>query len=548
MSATECARAVVSALLKLGVEHVVLCPGSRSAPLAFAWEQAAREGRVELHVRIDERAAGFLALGIAKASGDVVPIVTTSGTAVGNLLPAVMEASHSGVPLAILSADRPTTMLHTGANQTTDQDRLYERFTRGEAQISGGEGNVRAWAYQVSRLVAAARGDRTRDPGPVQLNLAFSEPLTPEGGAWPDAPVTMVERAAATTAAFPVRGQGTVVLVGDASPEVGAYAAAVAGQAGYPLFSEPSGNARCADALRTYRLLLDTDLGREIQRVLVFGHPTLSRPVTRLLNRDDVEFIVVGDGARWADPGLRVGRVVDAVDCQPADPEWLNRWRTADTVASERLDELFAGDLSGPTVAGAVWEAVSAGTLVIGSSNPIRDLDLAPVLATTPRAYANRGLAGIDGTIATAVGVALVRGATTVVLGDLTFLHDVGSLLIGPLERRPDLRIVVVNDDGGSIFHGLEQGGDEYAESFERIFGTPTGVGIAPLAEAYGWRHRMLTDLAELREALRAPLSGQEILEVRVSRSDRREKTQMLQVFSKAKAAVSLDSLPNEDA
>lgn len=529
VNATECARTVVAALLQLGVEHVVLCPGSRSAPFAFAWEQAARAGTVELHVRIDERSAGFLALGLAKASGRLVPIVTTSGTAVGNLLPAVMEAAHSGVPILVLSADRPATMRHTGANQTTDQAGLFRRFTRADAEISGGEGTPRAWAFQVARLTAAALGVRSRDPGPVQLNVAFAEPLVPMGDAWPEITPTRLPAVAtpqAPTTRVEVPAAGTVALVGDGPPALGQRAAALAA-AGVPILSEPTGNARFGPAIRTYRLLLDTGLGAEIQRVLLFGHPTLSRPVTRLLARADVEVIAVAAGARWIDPGGNVSQVIDEVVIEPGRTDWAARWAAADRVLGERIDAEFGEELSGLTVAAALWRALGPDdTLVIGSSNPIRDLDLAPVSGSAPRAYANRGLAGIDGTLATAQGIALVHGPTTVLVGDLTFLHDVGSLLVGPLERIPDLRVVVVNDNGGSIFHVLEQGAEEYAGSFERVFGTPTGVAIAPLAAAYGWRHRDVTDLPTLRTLLAEPVTGREIIEIRVPRADRRAQAQ----------------------
>lgn len=525
MSATRCARAVVAALLELGVEHVVLCPGSRSAPLAFAWQAAAREGGVELHVRIDERSAGFLALGLAKASGQVVPIVTTSGTAVGNLLPAVMEAAHTGVPLLVSSADRPATLTHTGATQTTEQAGIFGGFVRASAVLSGAEGSPAAWAYQIGRLVAAARGDRTGDPGPVQLNLAFAEPLMPADEEWPDVSLTrVVTRAPGDMPVELASDRRTVVLVGDCTPEVGDRARLFAEHARVPLLSEPSGNARVAGAVRTYRVLLDGELGRRIERVVLFGHPTLSRPVTRLLARAELELVVVATGAQWVDPGLNADVVADAVTCGVGDPSWLAEWTEADQAVSAGLDRLLGAELSGLTIARVVWESLGvADSLVIGSSHPIRDLDLAPIGQRMPRVYANRGLSGIDGTVATAAGIALVNGPTTLLLGDLTLLHDVGGLLVGPLERRPLLRIVVVNDDGGSIFHILEQGADEHADSFERVFGTPTGVAIEPLAAAYGWDYQQVGTLAELRELLARPIAGREIVEVRVSRAGRRE-------------------------
>ncbi|MDO5683405.1 MAG: thiamine pyrophosphate-binding protein, partial [Propionibacteriaceae bacterium] len=192
MSATQCARSVALALVELGVRHVVLSPGSRSAPLAFAWETLARQGKIELHVRVDERGAAYLALGLAKATGTIVPIVTTSGTAVGNLLPAVMEAAHSGVPIMVLSTDRPVSVLHTGANQVTHQAGVFDRFVRASAQLSGAEGNTAAWVYQVGRLAAAALGTRSADPGPVHLNKAFAEPLVPSDDVWPEVRPTHV--------------------------------------------------------------------------------------------------------------------------------------------------------------------------------------------------------------------------------------------------------------------------------------------------------------------------------------------------------------------
>lgn len=524
-TATQIARAVASALVELGTRHVVLCPGSRSAPLAFAWQALAEAGKVELHVRIDERAAAYLALGLAKATGTVVPVVTTSGTAVGNLMPAMMEAAHSGVPLLVLTADRPAAMLHTGANQTTDQAGLFDRFARASAQV--GQDGVTAAVFQVGRLVTAALGVRTSDPGPVHLNLALSEPLTPDETPWPEVRPTQVETRVwnrwGYTPSKLTHELRTVVLVGDSTPEIGTRARSVAQAAGIPLFSEPSGNARRTPAISNYRLLLGTPLADKIERVLLFGHPTLSRPVSRLLARQDVEIIAVTNGARWVDPGCAVARVVNDVELTPGDPDWLATWVAADQDLALAL-AAEAQDLNGLGIAAAVWESAAhhQHRLVIGSSHPVRDLDLASVLPTAPVAYANRGLAGIDGTIATATGIALAHGPTTLLLGDLTFLHDAGALLIGPLERRPDLRVVVVNDDGGSIFHILEQGAPEHAATFERIFGTPTGAQLGQLAAGYGWNHRALATYADLRAALAKPITGPEILEVRIGRTDRR--------------------------
>ncbi|GAB3715674.1 2-succinyl-5-enolpyruvyl-6-hydroxy-3-cyclohexene-1-carboxylic-acid synthase [Mariniluteicoccus flavus] len=543
MSSATCALTIVETLRELGIRHAVLCPGSRSAPLAIALAEAAREGAIDLHVRIDERAAGFLALGLAQSlptdddERAVVPIITTSGTAVGNLVPAVMEASHAGIPLMVVSADRPSSMVHTGANQTTDQTRIFGDFVRADARISSQEGDPATWSFQVSRLAALATGTLTRDPGPVHLNAAFAEPLLPQGRAQATGGAAAhVHPTLAADDAYVLHDDApTVVLVGAATPQVGRRARRFAEDARLPLLAEPTSNARSGEAIRTYRLLLESSLGKEIRRVVVFGHPTLSRPVSRLLARTDVQLVIVADSPRWGAPRGRAV-VVPGVTHGPADPTWRDRWRSDDAAVSARVDTLVQdGPLTGQAVAAAVVASLGGGVLVAGSSNPIRDLDLAPVPERGATAYANRGLAGIDGTIATAQGIAFATGSpTTALMGDLTFLHDVGGLLIGPLERRPDLRIVVANDDGGSIFHTLEQGGPDHERSFERVFGTPTGVAVEPLARAYGWAYARAGSLTELESLLSKPIRGTEVIEVPLSRDGRRVLDERLRALSDA--------------
>lgn len=535
--ATGCARTIAASLIGLGVRHAVLAPGSRSAPLAFALEQAAREHAIELHVRIDERSAGYLALGLAKAGAraggsPVVPVITTSGTAVANLLPAVAEASHAGIGLLVISADRPATMWHTGANQTTDQVKLFGGFVRAEAVVSSAEGDPRDWAFQVARLVAAASGARTHEPGPAQLNVSLAEPLTPGDDPWPPVAPTRVEPLGVPLdpVALPA-GPRTVVVAGDATAEAGERAYAIAERGRCPLIAEPSSGARRQPALRTGRLLLATSLAGWVERVLTVGHPTLSRPVSRLLSRDDVESITVAaSAARWHDPGRRVTRVVDDVTIEPGEPGWAQRWRAADARLSRRMDDAYAANLDGPGVAARVLASLGPGRhLMLGSSNPIRDADLAPVPEAGPTVFANRGLAGIDGTISTAAGIALAGdNPVTALVGDVTLLHEVGGLCVGPLERRPRLRLVVVNDDGGSIFAGLEQGEERYAAAFERIFATPHGVNVEHLALAYGLGYRRVHTLGELDSALESTPHGIELVEAVVSRTDRRARQQRL--------------------
>jgi len=532
--ATRCARVLVEALVTAGVRDVVLAPGSRSAPLAYELFEADRIGLVTLHVRIDERSAGFLALGLCRGSGLPVPVVTTSGTAVANLHPAVLEAWHSHLPLVLLTADRPRSMLHTGANQTTDQEHLFGRHVRAFGALSDAGGDVTGWRFETARLLAAATGVRSRQPGPVHLNVAFSEPLVPtEVGTLPAAPEVRVTAAPSAEPLELADGPQTVVVAGDLPPSAGRAAAALAAAAGVPLLAEPSSNARRGPAaLATYRLLLASSLAEEVERVVLLGRPTLSRPVSRLLARSDVELVVVSPHADWPDPGRVATTVADAVRLPPADPAdgWLPGWQQADREARRQLDALLAAQpyLSGPALAAALWAVLGEeDALVVGSSNPVRDLDLAPVSAAPPEVYANRGLAGIDGLVSTAVGVALTRDRPThALLGDLTLLHDVGGLLIGPREPRPDLRLVVANDDGGSIFATLEHGQPAHLAAFERVFATPHGADLAALAAVHRTAYHRVADLAGLGEVLEEPPVGLELVEVVVDRSQRRRLNQ----------------------
>jgi 2-succinyl-5-enolpyruvyl-6-hydroxy-3-cyclohexene-1-carboxylate synthase len=530
---TAFATVVVDELIRSGVREAVLAPGSRSAPLALALAAADREGRLRLHVRIDERTAGFLAIGLIRGTGLPVPVVTTSGTAVANLHPAVLEASHSGLPLIVLSADRPPELRGSGANQTTDQLKVFGDAVRLFHELgtpSREVGQVAYWRSTIARAVSTAVGARTADPGPVQLNCALAEPLVPTADEpdWPESldgrrtgPWTSVHAGSAQpTAVAP--GPKTVVVAGDGASQA-ARLAAEAG--GWPLFAEPSSRARTGPAvISAYRLLLSaSDLGAEIERVLVFGHPTLSRPISKLLARPDVEVIVVAPTGLWPDAGRRAAAVVTGLEVTGADgTDWLARWQHADQLARPAIDKVLADDLSGPAIAAIVAEAVGAdGMLVVASSNPVRDLDLAPVVPI--RTVANRGLAGIDGTLSTAVGAALANGgATYALVGDLAFLHDLNGLVIGPAEPRPDLRIVVVNDNGGGIFSTLEQGSAAHADHFERIFGTPHNTDLAALCAGTNTPHLLVETQDALRTALTRTVAGIDVIEARLPRTAHR--------------------------
>jgi 2-succinyl-5-enolpyruvyl-6-hydroxy-3-cyclohexene-1-carboxylate synthase len=559
---------LVDELVRGGVTEAVLSPGSRNAPLSFALHEADAAGRLRLHVRIDERTAGFLALGLAKASGRPVVVACTSGTAAANLHPAVLEASSAGVPLVVLTADRPAEMRGVGANQTADQVRLYGGAVRLFAEIPAPEsrpGQVAGWRALAARAVVAARGRRSGDPGPVHLDVALREPLVPDeeptwwepldgrgsGRAW-----TRAEDRGHRVSLLPA-GPRTVVVAGDGA---GSEARTVAEAASWPLLAEPSSGARSGpNALAAYRLLLE-HLGCDIERVVVFGRPTLSRPVTTLLSREDVELVVCSERTEWPDVGHRAALVTPRVapewvepGASRAEPDaWLARWLDADRAARAAVRATVDDTaISGIQVAREVASAVPVGgLLVVGSSNPIRDVDLADpwddpladvrgaastddissgegrLTSTGQRVLlANRGLSGIDGTVSTAIGAALAhaaRGAESgpayALMGDLTFLHDSTGLVIGPEEPRPDLCIVVVNDDGGGIFGLLEQGGAEHAHAFERIFGTPTRVDLAALCAATGTAHVRAETAQQLHAAL-APEPGIRVVEVPVDRT-----------------------------
>ncbi|MFL6153516.1 MAG: 2-succinyl-5-enolpyruvyl-6-hydroxy-3-cyclohexene-1-carboxylic-acid synthase [Ornithinibacter sp.] len=573
------ATVLVDELVRNGVREVVLCPGSRSAPLAYAVLAAERAGTLRLHVRVDERSAGFLALGLARGSGAPVAVMTTSGTAVANLHPAVLEAHHAGTPLVVVSADRPHELRGTGANQTTVQPGIFGSSTRYAVDVPAPvarPGLGPFWRSTVCRAVAAAAGAMGAPPGPVHLNVCLREPLAPvsarEGedteavlrleadDTWPDALsgraggepwVLAGGSAAGFSQPAPVTEVArTLVVVGDTrDPALGERAAAWAAERGHPLVAEPFGTAALqADAVPHGPLLLTaTDWldAHAPDRVIVVGRPTLSRAVGALLRRPGLCVEVVSEGAQWPDPShvasvvhpphaLRLGGPTTPDD----DHGWGESWR----VAGQRLASALAAQVfpwpSGLGVAGALVDGLPGDALlVLGSSNPVRDVDLAVTGPIADEVLANRGLAGIDGVVSTAIGVALARGAgspavgtasipaaapTYALLGDLTFLHDTNGLLIGPDEPTPDLTLVVVNDDGGGIFTTLEHGAPERAADFERVFGTPTGTDVAALCRAHGIRHDLLTTRAELTAAVAQAPRGIRVLEVGVDRATHR--------------------------
>jgi 2-succinyl-5-enolpyruvyl-6-hydroxy-3-cyclohexene-1-carboxylate synthase len=529
---TALARVLVDELVRGGVTDAVAAPGSRSAPVALALADAERAGRLTLHVRIDERTAAFLALGLAKASGRPVPVLTTSGTATAHLHAAVLEADAAGVPLLALTADRPPELRDTGANQTIAQPGLYGGAVRaavdvGVPEAGREEAQNRYWRSLVAKALLTARGALSGDPGPVHLNLPFREPLLPEdadvrtagpwsgrpdGAPWTGGPVAAVVRPAD---AGPAR---TLVVVGDTTPALGRAAAELAAARGWPVVAEPSSGAWPA-SVRGGALLLGVPgwlAEQRPERVLVVGRPTLSRPVSALLADPAVRVETVGTSPRWADAGRSTTWVggLPAPGASPggtpatADPAWRAAWcagadrvgRAVDGVL-DALPALTAGLLARDLVAALPDGAL----LVLGSSTPVRDVDRLAVPRAGLTVLANRGVAGIDGTVSTAVGAARVHGGRAfALLGDLTLLHDLQGLLVGEGEPRPDLTLVVPDNDGGGIFAQLEPGQPRYEAGYRRVFGTPHGRDLVAVAEALGWPAVRVSTSADLADAVAA--------------------------------------------
>jgi len=580
--ATDAAAALLSGLVSRGVRHLVVSPGSRSQALALVAAELERQGLVHLHVRIDERVAGFTALGIGRETGMPAVVVCTSGTAVANLVPAALEAHHAGVPLLLLTADRPPELRGVGANQTTRQPGLFRSAVRLEADLAvpavidgdaTSEQTAELDAVAASAL-AAALGEGARAAGPVHLNVPFREPLAGAVPSW------LAERAAsgAHPAEDDADGSGALYQGGggigeaDVAPEVeaayviepgprtvviagadaGAAAEQVAHDGGFPLIAEiVSGSRFGRQIVHGYRALVDDPaLGGRVERVVVFGRPTLSREVTRLLMRDDVEVLAV----RGPGEPVNLNGTTQAVDAVRVgsgenDRAWLGEWMRAsraravdlsppapdaDGLASavphERLGainaevEVMRAPLDRPALVDALWRATwPHDRLVFGSSRIVRVAD--EVLGGKKVAvHSNRGLAGIDGTIATATGVALASqieerpGVTRLLLGDLAFLHDIGALMLPPGETEPRLQVVVGNDGGGTIFDGLEVAAVAGGDAMARVQYTPHTARLEQLALAFGWEYHRCTTRVALDQVLTAPTGGRQLIEVPLPR------------------------------
>lgn len=542
------AATLVDEWVRAGLSEAVIAPGSRSTPLALA---LAEDGRLRLHIRLDERAAGFLALGLSRATGRATVVVTTSGTASAELHPAVAEADLAGVPMVVCTADRPPELQGVGAPQTMNQTGLYGSAARWAMAVAVPERSQDGmWRSLAARSVAEAEAAPS-GPGPVHLNLAFRDPLVARPGPMPPGrsdgrPWHHVSRPVlgatpadvAAVAGGP--GRGVLVVGAGAGDPDAVHEAATA--LGWPVLADPRSGARtpgpatvaAADAILRSPHACDR-LRPEV--VVHLGERWTSRALADWLRQPGVRHVLVDPDWRWRDPDRLAATVLrtdptalcravaETVPEPLAGPEWRTTWTSAEAAAQAALATALdsRGELTEPRVARTLFDALpSEATLVVGSSMPIRDLEwFAATRHRPPAVLANRGVNGIDGTIATALGVAAGRGPVAVLLGDLSFLHDAGALLGAAETSEVSCTLVVVDNHGGGIFSFLPQASRLPADTFELLFGTPQAADVCTVAAAYGARVVRAADEGELRAALKEQVGspGVSMIHLRTDRA-----------------------------
>jgi 2-succinyl-5-enolpyruvyl-6-hydroxy-3-cyclohexene-1-carboxylate synthase len=547
VAATFCAT-LVDEWVRAGLTDAVVSPGSRSTPMALA---LAAEPRIRLHVWLDERAAAFFALGVGLRTSEPALVLTTSGTAAVELHPAVVEAHHAGVPLLVLTADRPPEAHGVGAPQTIEQADLYGRAVRWRADPGVPDpATAHSWRSMASRAVAEARGAGGR-PGPVHLNLAFREPLVAGPGPLPPGraggrpwhqhlPAPGTPPPGMDELARRLSGRTGVIVSGTGTGHPAAVHR-LAELLGWPVLADACSPARLPapatvaafDALLRHPPFADAVRPEVVVRL---GAAPASRVLAAWLASSDVqEVVAVPSHGRWLDPDLSATTVVAAepadvcaalADCQPrpAPAGWADLWATAERAAQAAIGEVLAGhrEPTEPGVARALVSALRPGTgLVVASSMPIREVEWFAQPRADIRVMANRGANGIDGTLSTVLGTAAgASGLPTVgLLGDLAFLHDAGALL-GAAGRGLDAVIVVVDNVGGGIFSFLPQAGELPAALFERLFATPHDVDLAALARVYGLSALEVGEAAHLAPGVVSALDAGGITVVLV-RTDR---------------------------
>ena len=493
--ATTLARVIVRQIIEAGVKDVVISPGSRNAPLSIAFYQASKKGLISLHVRIDERTAAFFALGIAKASGLPVPIVCTSGTAVANYHPAVLEASHTNQPLLVLTADRPAALRRTGANQTTEQARIFGKAVRYFADISGS-------AYPMELPFNSLQ------TGPVHLNIQFEEPLISEPDeSWLEklkvSPPKVFDRK--TPGTFYTKSTRGVLVIGHDRGGLSADSVKnFANELGWPVIAEDPltfANAISHASIFLTNSAIAKDLAPDT--AVVIGRTTLSRSINSFIKMARKEIVIDPRTATVDTDRMAAQKFTQqpVVQVQTPDAEYAEKWNKYSLRAMKMVSDISTW--SEPLIAREISAHVPTGTsLFISSSRPIRDLEGFAVAREGLETFANRGLAGIDGNISTALGIASQRKETIAVLGDLGFLHDLTGLI---QKEQINLKIFVINNDGGGIFSTLSQRG---VEGFEEVFGTPHGLDPAAIAQSMGIKSKTIDSQAQLKAELKDPVQG----------------------------------------
>jgi 2-succinyl-5-enolpyruvyl-6-hydroxy-3-cyclohexene-1-carboxylate synthase len=557
---TALASAFAEELARGGLRLAAISPGSRSTPLALAlW----RQPEIEVKVIVDERSAGFFALGAAQASREPVALLCTSGTALVNYHPAVVEADESGIPLVVLSADRPPELRGIGAGQTIDQIKSFGSSVRWFCEVGTHEANDSGLLHYRSvacRALAAARGEAR--PGPVHLNLPWREPLAPvpvEGAVTATDPLALQGREGRPLTAVThidlepspflldeVAGHignaiaGVIVAGRQLDPELREPLAHLARASGFPILADPTSQVRCgahdrSHVVAAYDLLLrEEHFARSVvpDLVLRFGEMPTSKPLRAWIEASGADQIVIDPYGGWNEPTNQAAAVLRADPTELASG-WAarleglegrerpapERWTEAEAKAQAALDEALRSEakVSEPALHRALGAAHCDRDLVYTSSSmPIRDQEafLAPG-ATDALFLSNRGANGIDGLISSGIGAAQASGRpTTIVTGDLGFLHDLGGLAALRDVEVP-VRVVVIDNDGGGIFHFLPQESALEREEFEALLGTPRGVDVAKAAALFDLPHRRLESLTDLPSALAA---GTGLIEVKTDR------------------------------
>jgi 2-succinyl-5-enolpyruvyl-6-hydroxy-3-cyclohexene-1-carboxylate synthase len=540
-------RAFCDELARCGMEHACTAPGSRNTPIVLS---LVREPRIRSFSHLDERCAGFFALGAAKRSGRPVAVTCTSGTAAANLAPAVIEAHHGRVPLIVLTADRPPELREVGAGQTIDQLKLYGDSVKWFFEVGVDTATPESLRWSRALACRAYWSALHGPPGPVHLNFPLREPLVLDGplpeddsGRDDDRPYVAFDAPAPANPAGGRHPFGRIVIVagGERDAVAARELAGFAARAGIPLLADPlSGSRHGAAAIAHYDVLLRDRQFAEAHRpefVIRTGDLPTSKPLRAWLAGLDAAQIAIDPDSAWHDPaavvGLRVAVSTRALldgmtagEVVPAPPEWLGSWRAADDAAGTALAGILGDELSEPRVARALGEWLDAtATLCVASSMPIRDVELyLPAREHGPRVLSNRGANGIDGTVSSAFGAAAAgHGPVVLLIGDVALAHDIGGLLAARRLGLP-LTIVLLNNDGGGIFHFLPVSGE--TDAFEEHVATPHGLDFAHAAALYGCEYERPGTLAELQDALEASIAATAtttIIEVRTNRIENLE-------------------------